>query len=124
MGRRRRQRGQAGAPRAASSTYSDAEGNTLELRGSLSPRTRRGYARIASGADLAPGATREDAWHRSFEFLFEHLAVSWTIAGAPALTRQAELLGRLRMASAPERAWLRERLREHCAEHFPDIAAP
>ncbi len=74
---------------------------------------------MRSGEDLAPGASREDSWHRAFEFLFERLAVSWTISGAPPLTRQRELLGRLRLASPAERAWLRERLREHCAEHFP-----
>jgi hypothetical protein len=31
---------------------------------------------------------------------------------------------RFRMASQDERAWLRDRLREHCAEHFPDLEAP
>jgi hypothetical protein len=58
------------------------------------------------------------------EFLFERLAVSWTIADAPALTGQRELLARLRVASTGERAWLRERLREHCAANFPDLDAP
>jgi hypothetical protein len=33
-------------------------------------------------------------------------------------------LARLRVASGTERAWLRERMREHCAAHFPDLAAP
>jgi len=90
----------------------------------LSARTRTRYTRVTRGQDLPPGATREDAWQRSVEFLFEHLAVSWSIAGAPALTRQSELLGRLRLASAPERAWVRECVREHCAERFPELAAP
>jgi hypothetical protein len=124
MGRRGRQRGNDGGPSAPTSSYSDAEGNTLELRGSLSAKTRRAYARAAAGQGLPPSATREDAWQRAFELLFEHLAVSWSIAGAPALRSQRELLGRLRFASAAERAWVRDRLREHCAEHFPDIAAP
>jgi hypothetical protein len=110
--------------RAPNSEYRDADGNAIVLRGSLSPATRASYARIASGEDLAPGASREDAWQRAVEFLFERLTVSWTIAQAPPLTRQRDLLARLRVASGTERAWLRERMREHCAAHFPDLAAP
>ena len=117
MGRRERLR-------APSSEYGDADGNVIVLRGVLTPATRTGYARIRSGEDLPPGASREDSWHRAVEFLFERLAVSWTIAGTPPLTRQRDLLARLRGASTAERAWLRERLREHCAEHFPDLSAP
>ncbi len=45
------------------------------------------------------------------------------IAGAP-IDRQRELLARFRAASAEERASVRETLREHCAEHFPDVQAP
>ena len=117
MGRRERLR-------APSSEYRDADGNAIVLRGVLTPATRTSYARIRSGEDLAPGASREDSWHRAVEFLVERLAVSWTIAGTPPLTRQRDLLARLRGASTAERAWLRERLREHCAEHFPDLSAP
>jgi hypothetical protein len=111
-------------PRAPSSEYSDAEGGMIVLRGALSPATRASYARIASAEDLPPGASREDAWQRAVEFLFERLAVSWTIAGLPPLRGQRQLLARLRVASVGERAWLRDCLREHCAAHFPDIAAP
>ena len=110
--------------RAPSVEYSDGEGGVLVLRGSLSPGTRRSYARIASGEELSPGAAREDAWHRAFEFLFERLVVSWTIAGAEPLSGQRELLGRLGFASSDERTWLRDRLREHCARYFPDVQAP
>jgi hypothetical protein len=123
MGRRQRQRGSAVA-RAASAEYRDSTGNALVLRGALTASTRADYARVESGSDLPPGASREDAWQRAVEFLFERLAVSWTIAGAPALTAQRELLGRLRAASPEERHWVRSCLREHCAEHFPDIDAP
>jgi len=49
--------------------------------------------------------------------------VRWTIEGAP-IVRQRELLMRFRAATAEERAWIRTVLREHCAEHFPDIQAP
>jgi len=118
---RRRERSLAAAP---SVEYGDGEGGVLVLRGSLSPGTRRSYARIVSGEELSPGAAREDAWHRAFEFLFERLAVSWTIAGAEPLSGQRELLGRLRFASSSERAWLRDRLREHCEQYFPDVHAP
>ncbi len=95
MGRRDRQRSRLPGPlgAAAPATYTDPEGNALILRTKLSPGTRRKYAQIASGAGLPPAATREDAWQRSVEFLFERLAVSWTIAGAPPLTAQRELLG-------------------------------
>jgi len=110
--------------KAPTGEYRDGEGGVLVLRGALTPATRAAYARIASGEDMGAAANREDAWQRSFEFLFERLVVSWAIAGAPALTRQAELLARVRVASTDERAWLRERLREHCAEHFPDVNAP
>ena len=110
--------------RAPSSEYCDVDGNAIVLRGVLTPATRASYARVRSGEELAPGASREDAWQRAVEFLFERLAVSWTIAAAPALTGQRELLARLRVASAQERAWLRDRMREHCAAHFPDIDAP
>ena len=110
--------------RAPTSEYCDGDGDVIVLRGSLTPATRIAYARVCSGEDLAPGAAREDAWHRAVEFLFERLAVSWTIAGAPPITRQRELLARLRVASPDERAWVRARLREHCAERFPDVSAP
>jgi hypothetical protein len=109
---------------AESAEYRDTSGNTLVLRGALTASTRASYARVARGSDLPPGASREDAWQRAVEFLFERLAVSWTIAGAPALSAQRELLGRLRAASPEERSWVRNCLREHCAEHFPDVDAP
>jgi hypothetical protein len=110
--------------RAPNSDYTDAEGNVLTLRGSLTPATRRKYAETLSGGPAGrAAATQEDAWQRAVELLFERLAVRWTIAGAP-IERQRELLMRFRVASAGERAWVRDALREHCAENFPDVAAP
>ncbi len=88
------------------------------LRGSLTPATRREYAEVLGG-----GLDREDAWQRALELLFERLAVSWTISGAT-IERQRELLGRYRMASAAERSFVRESLRAHLAEHFPEMQAP
>jgi hypothetical protein len=120
VGRRGRRHERLAAP---SSEYEDAEGNVLTLRGSLPAGARREYERTLAGSDGGAAATRDDAWQRAVELLFERLAVRWVIAGAP-IDRQRELLGRLRMASNDERAWVREALREHCAEHFPDVRAP
>ncbi len=111
---------------APNSDYTDAEGNVLTLRGALSPASRREYARVLAGSGSQPprpAANREDAWQRAVELLFERLAVRWSIAGAP-IERQRELLQRFRAASTEERAWIRTVLREHCAEHFPDVQAP
>jgi hypothetical protein len=120
MGRRSRSREQPSAPTA---DYRDAEGNVLTLRGSLTPRSRREYERVLAGLSDAPGAAREDAWQRAVEFLFERLAVRWEIAGLP-IERQRELLGRFRIAGQDERAWVRDTLRVHLAEHFPEVTAP
>ena len=90
----------------------------LALRGVLTARTRARYAEVLTG-----GLEREDAWQRAIELLFEHLAVSWTISGLE-ITRQKELLGRYRMASEQERGFVRDALRAHLAEHFPELEAP
>jgi hypothetical protein len=115
MAKRKQKREKLEVP---ASEYRDAEGNVLTLRGSLKPGARREYADI-----LAGGLEREDAWQRATELLFERLAVSWTISGLE-ITRQKELLGRYRMASADERRFVRDALREHAAEHFPELQAP
>jgi hypothetical protein len=103
---------------ASPSEYRDPEGNVLALRGSLKPGARREYADI-----LAGGLEREDAWQRATELLFERLAVSWTISGLE-ITRQKELIGRYRIATTEERQFVRDALREHAAEHFPELQAP
>jgi hypothetical protein len=115
MGRRNRQREKLTAP---SSAYPDAEGNVLTLRGSLPAAARREYAGVLTG-----GLEREDAWQRAVELLFERLAVSWTIAGLE-ITRQKQLVGRYRMATSEERQFVREALRAHVTEHFPELQAP
>lgn len=116
MGRRNRQRERLAAP---STDYEDADGNVLELRGSMTPGTRETYRAALAGSPLS----REDAWHRAGELLFERLAVRWTVAGLP-IERQNDLLARFRFASEQERAWIRDVLREHLAEHFPELPAP
>ncbi len=123
MGRRGRRRGAADGPAAPTADYADTEGNVLTLRGALSPATRREYAAVRAGERSPAAAAREDAWQRAVEFLFERLAVRWVIAGAP-IEGQKDLLARFRFASEEERAWIRDTLRRHCAEHFPDVEAP
>jgi hypothetical protein len=116
MGRRSRQREKLAAP---TTDYADADGNVLTLRGALTPATRQQYAGVLAGSPLS----QEDAWQRAVEFLFERLAVRWTISGVP-VEKQKELLQRFRFASQDERRWIREVLREHLAEWFPDMTAP
>ena len=107
-------------PQAPESEYRDAEGNLLVLRGAMTPGTRRQYADALGGSPLS----REDAWQRAVEFLFERLAVRWEIAGAEPIERQRDLLARYRFAGPAERTWIRGVLREHLAEWFPDLEAP
>jgi hypothetical protein len=120
MGKRGRRRGSPGALSAPESEYRSPDGDVLVLRGAMTAATRREYAAAAAGSPLS----REDAWQRAVEFLFERLAVRWEIAGTEPITRQKELLGRFRFASPDERRWIREVLREHLGEHFPDLEAP
>jgi len=120
VGRRGRRNEKLTAP---ASDYTDAHGNVLTLRGSLTPGSRREYAQALAGVGARASSTQEDAWQRAMELLFERLAVRWVIAAAP-IERQRELLARLRMASPEERAWVRQVLREHCGEHFPELNAP
>jgi len=120
MGKRSRRRGAQDALAAPESEYRSAGGDVLVLRGAMSPATRREYAAAAAGAPLS----REDAWQRAVDFLSERLAVRWEIAGTEPITRQKELLGRYRFASQDERRWIREVLREHLGEHFPELEVP
>jgi hypothetical protein len=126
VGRRSRQRGRVAKLTAPTTDYADAEGNVLTLRGSLSARTRREYAATLAGSPtnaFGVGAAREDAWHRAAELLFERLAVRWVIADVPT-EGQRELLLRYRAATHDERRWIRDVLRRHVAENFPDVQAP
>jgi hypothetical protein len=106
--------------KAPSSEYRSPDGDVLALRGSMTPGTRLEYAATLAGSPLS----QEDAWHRAVEFLFERLATSWEVAGTEPITRQKELLARFRVASPDERRWIRDVLREHLAEHFPELQQP
>lgn len=116
MGKRNRG---AGRISADTTDYRDAEDNVLTLRGSMSALTRRKYAGVLHDQRKST----DDSWHRAVEFLFERLAERWTIYDIPT-EGQKELLLRYRMASADERRWIRDVLREHIATHFPDVEAP
>ena len=122
MGRRQRRRERAADPSAArtpaaTSDYTDVDGNVLTLRDELTPGT---LAKVKA-LDTKPAASAEDRWQRRTELLFERLAVRWEIAGLP-LEGQKELLGRYRMADADTRRWVRETLERHLREHQPDLA--
>jgi len=108
MGRRSRRRERAPDEPAATTSYSDEEGNVLTVRDSLSAGT---LAKL-NDPDRSAAASTEDVWQRRTEMLFERLVVTWEIAGLP-LTGQKELLGRYRMAGQAEREWVRRTLDEH-----------
>jgi hypothetical protein len=111
-GKQRRRR-----EKAPTVDYSDAEGNVLTLRQSLSAGT---IAKLGEGPTTA-ATTQEDAWRRRSELLFERLAVRWEIAGLP-LTDQKMLLGRLRMADAATQEWVRRTIAEHLDRFIPELA--
>jgi hypothetical protein len=97
--------------------YSDAEGNVLTLRQSLSAGT---VAKLSEGPATA-ATTREDAWHRRSELLFERLAVRWEIAGLP-LEDQKMLLGRYRLADSGTQEWVRRTIDEHVERFIPGLS--
>ena len=116
MGKRNRGVGRISAP---TTDYRDADGNVLTLRGSMSALTRRKYASTLHDQRR----TTDDSWHRAVEFLFERLVERWTIFDVPT-EGQKELLERYRIASAEEKRWIRDVLREHIETNFPDVEAP
>jgi hypothetical protein len=119
MGKRGRARGRAERLEAPTSEYTSEGGDVLTLRGALTPKTRQEYAATFAGNPLS----QEDAWQRAVEFLFERLAVRWEISGVPTEGQKA-LLMRYRVASPDERRFVRDTLREHLADHFPDLDPP
>ena len=116
MGKRNRAAGRISAP---TTDYPDPDGNVLTLRGSMSALTRRKYASILHDQRVST----DDSWHRAVEFLFERLVERWTIYDVPT-EGQKELLMRYRIATTEERRWIREVLRRHLTDHFPEIEAP
>ncbi|MEA2398397.1 MAG: hypothetical protein QOK25_1953 [Thermoleophilaceae bacterium] len=120
MGRRQRRRARGegsagGSPPAATTDYTDAEGNVLTLRDRLSD----GTLRQLDGLGARAAATADDKWQRREELLFERLVAGWTIAGLP-LSGQRELLGRYRIADSDTRAWVRRTIDDHLREKQPE----
>jgi hypothetical protein len=115
MGKRRRSRGRSAPEETVD--YTDAEGNVLTLRGSVSAATAAKIKRLRG----AGAATTDDVWRRRTELLFERFTVCWIIAGLP-LTAQKELLGRYRMADGATQTWVRQTLDEHVRAHQPELA--
>jgi hypothetical protein len=115
MAKRKKQR----RPRQKVETvdYSDAEGNVLTLRKSLS----RGTIAKIEASPATAATTQDDAWRRRAELLFERLAVSWEIAGLP-LNDQKMLLGRYRMADPATQQWVRETIGKHVERYMPELS--
>ena len=119
MGKRGRARGKVEKLSAPESEYASPQGDVLVLRGALTAKTRRQYDEVLHGNVLS----QDDAWQRATELLFERLAVRWVVSDVPT-EGQRELLMRFRVATQDERRWIRDVLREHCAEWFPDVKVP
>jgi hypothetical protein len=116
MGKRSRRRG-VPASITPTTDYTDADGNVLTLRNSVSRLTGTRLRHMSK----PPTATQDDLWRRRTEILFERFTVRWEIAGLP-LEDQKELLGRYRLASSDEQRWVRETLDRHISEHQPELA--
>jgi hypothetical protein len=97
--------------------YTDAEGNVLTLRQTLSAGT---IAKVEEPLGGEAGS-QDDVWRRRSEALFERLVVRWEIAGLP-LTEQKMLLGRYRMADAETQRWVRETIARHLEQYIPELA--
>jgi hypothetical protein len=119
MGKRGRARGKVEKLTAPESEYRSPQGDVLVLRGALTAKTRRQYHEVLHGNVLS----QEDAWQRATELLFERLAVRWVVSDV-STEGQRELLMRFRVATQDERRFIRDVLREHVAEHFPELEAP
>jgi hypothetical protein len=98
-------------------TYTDPDGNVLELRERLSAAT---IAKIGEPPH-SRAASLEDAWARREEALFERLTVSWVISDLP-IEDQKMLIGRYRMATPDERSWVRRTIAEHLERHIPELS--
>jgi hypothetical protein len=103
-------------PKAPTESYTDPDGNVLTLRRSLTPGT---IAKIGEGPVTA-ATSREDAWARRSELLFERLATRWEIAGLP-LTDQKMLIGRYRLADSATQQWVRETIAIHLERFMPEL---
>ena len=114
MAKKRKRRAEP-AP-AATVDYTDADGNVLTLRETVSAGTVAKLAEPAGGA----AASADDMWRRRTELLFERFAVRWVIADLP-LSKQKELLARYRMADHDTQRWVRETIDAHVQRYQPEL---
>ena len=114
MAKKRKRRSPEAAPAAID--YTDADGNVLTLRESVSAGTAAKLTEPTGGA----AASADDLWRRRTEMLFERFVVRWTIAGLP-LERQKELLARYRMADQETQRWVRETIADHVQRNQPEL---
>ncbi len=114
MAKRRKQR--HARSKAPTVDYVDPDGNKLTLRQGLSAGS---IAKLRGGPATA-ATSRDDAWRRRYELLFERLAVRWEIAELP-LTDQKMLLGRYRMADSETQDWVRATITEHIDRYIPEL---
>lgn len=106
--------------RAPSVSYSGGpDGLEVDLRAAMTIPSRARYHEELH--DLR--RSTDDSWQRALEFLWEQLGTRWAMHDVE-LTKRKELLGRYRMASAEERRFVRESLRTHLAEYFPEMERP
>lgn len=106
--------------KAPSVTYGDGpDGLSIDLRAALPLPARARYA----GELHDQRRSTDDSWQRALEFLWEQLGTRWALHGTEIVKRK-ELLGRYRMASQAERLFVREALRRHLAEYFPEMERP
>lgn len=95
------------------------DGLTIGLRAGLPlPARARYHAELHDQR-----RSTDDSWQRALEFLWEQLGTRWEAHGLE-LTARKELLGRYRMASQDERRFVREALRAHLTEYFPEMERP
>lgn len=120
MAKKRAKRDRLPKLKAPSVPYGNGPGGlVIELRAALPLPARQRYHEELH--DMR--RSTDDSWQRAFEFLWEQLGTSWALAGET-ITRRKELLGRYRLASQDERLFVRESLREHLAEYFPEMERP
>ncbi len=115
--KRRKPKQRQDRAKVSTSSYTDEDGNTLELRDELSAGS---IAKVQEQIGNQAYSV-DDIWQRKTELIFERLAVSWEIAGLP-LDDQKMLLGRYRMGTPAERRWVRETIDAHLQKHIPELA--
>lgn len=120
MAKKRAKRDRPERLKAPSVTYSDGPGGlAVDLRAALPLPARARYHDELH--DLR--RSTDDSWQRALEFLWEQLGTRWALHDAE-ITARKELLGRYRLADQDERRFVRDALRQHLAEYFPEMERP